>query len=309
MHGIQNYSGDGASRNDDHLYDSAKSPYLDESNESLAVPNVVNQELFVVNEEQLKSNLQSFIVDVPNLNVNIKTAELIHPFSCKVMGPRGSGKTSFTVSYIRKIACLRFARIYIATASPEQPLYTSLKENPQIFFISLDELAAVVKHEKDVLIILDDLMKEARNNDSLQMVYTKGRHERISIMSLEQDPFYSSHIERRNADYFVLTRMRDTVCLGEIYKRFCRDIQQWRFIVLYEYCIEEALGFLIIDFVSHQFKYRLNSLNLYYDLQNGTVNCIDPSGDGKSSRSCECSTSSKISKNSFKIQAQQFTTD
>jgi hypothetical protein len=36
MHGIQNYSGDGASRNDDQLYDSAKSPYFDESYELLA---------------------------------------------------------------------------------------------------------------------------------------------------------------------------------------------------------------------------------------------------------------------------------
>src|SRR5271156_104836 len=244
-------------------------------------PDLSAEGSFVTDEKLLKSNLQTFTVEAINVKNNIKTAEFQHPFSCKVMGPRGSGKTLFTVSYINKIACLRFPRIYIATSSPEQLLYDTLKDNCQIFFVTLEELPTVVKREKDVLIVLDDLMKEGRNSECLQALYTKGRHERISIMSLEQDPFYSSHIERRNADYFVLTRMRDTSCLTELYKRFCRDMQQWRFIELYEYAVSEPLGYLIIDFVSHTFKYRINSLNLYYDPQTSSVNCIDSSMIGR----------------------------
>ena len=55
--------------------------------------------------------------------------------------------------------------------------------------------------------------------------------------------------------------MRDTSCLNELYKKFCHDIQQWRFIELYDYAVNKPLGYLIIDFVSHTFKYRLNSQN------------------------------------------------
>src|SRR5271156_4189591 len=123
------------------------------------------------------------------------------------------------------------------------------------------------------------MMKEARYNGTLEILFTKGRHERISIMSLEQDPFYSSHIERRNADYFVLTRKRDTSCMSEIYKKFCRDIQQWRFIDIYDYSVEKPLGFLIIDFVSQAFKDRINSLNLYYNSQTNEVDHIDTNDD------------------------------
>ena len=151
---------------------------------------------FTADEKRLKRNLMTFKVDAPPITNKSKSAEFMHPFSCKVMGPRGSGKTSFTVSYIQKVACFRFSKIFIVTASPNQPLYKSLKENKQIFFVNLKELERIVEDETDVLVVLDDMMKEARYNGTLEVLFTKGRHEMISIMSLEQDPFYSSHIER-----------------------------------------------------------------------------------------------------------------
>ena len=123
----------------------------------------------------------------------------------------------------------------------------------------LEELDEIVEKESDVLVVLDDMMKEARFNHSLEALFTRGRHAMISVISLEQDPFYSSHVERRNVDYMILTRMRDTACLCELYKRYCRDLAQWRFIELYEYAVSKPLGYMIIDFISHQvslIKYR-----------------------------------------------------
>ena len=90
-------------------------------------------------------SIVNFQVTPPNIPLNNKTPNFIHPFTCKIMGPRGSGKTSFTVSYIQKIASLTFAKIYVVTASPDQSLYIALKENSQVFFIALEELDAVVK--------------------------------------------------------------------------------------------------------------------------------------------------------------------
>ena len=64
-------------------------------------------------------------------------------------------------------------------------------------------------------------MQEAHYNPVVQSLFTRGRHQLVSVMSLEQDMAYSNYVEGRNADYFVLTRMRDTSCLNEFYKKFC----------------------------------------------------------------------------------------
>src|SRR5271163_287293 len=104
-----------------------------------------------------------------------------------------------------------------------------IKKNSQVFFIGLDELDSVIKINRDILIVLDDVMKETRFSHTLEALYTRGRHQHISIISLEQDMFYSNHIERRNADYFIFTRIRDSLCLQEFYKRYCHNEQQWRF--------------------------------------------------------------------------------
>jgi hypothetical protein len=227
----------------------------------------------VIDEENLKSSLRNFHVSGPDIP-SIKTPNFLHPFSCKIVGPRGSGKTSFTVSYIQQIACQTFSKIFIVTGSLDQPLYNSLKENSQIYFVTFKELEAVISSNRDILLVLDDVMQEVRYNSTIETVFTRGRHQRISIMSLEQDLSYSNYVERRNVDYYILTRMRDTSCLNEFYKRFCRDVQQWRFISLYELVLAHPLGFLIIDFVSQIFKYRVNSLNMYYDINHCTMRYI-----------------------------------
>src|SRR5271167_2831926 len=89
---------------------------------------------FTEDRNQLTKNIMQFKVDAPADSNKIDSAEFMHPFSCKVLGPRGSGKTSFTVSYIQKVACFTFPKVFIVTTSPNQPLYTTLKGNDQIFF-------------------------------------------------------------------------------------------------------------------------------------------------------------------------------
>ena len=237
----------------------------------------LSSESFTIKHDLLRLNAANFTVHLPQFANDEDSPHFIHPFSCKIIGPRGSGKTSFTVSYIQKTACLMFPKIFIGTASQEQPLYQLLKDNDQIYCITLEELEAAIESHKDILIILDDIMQNLRYNNTLETVFTRGRHLRISVMSLEQDLFYSNHIERRNADYFVLMRMRDTSSLMSFYKKFCNDVQHWRFIDVYEFAVEKPLGYLILDFVSYKYKYRVNSLNLYFDVKTSRIECIDKS--------------------------------
>src|SRR6266699_2366369 len=101
----------------------------------------------------------------------------------------------------------------------------------------------------------------------LEKAFTRGRHQRISTMSLEQNLFHSNPVERLNVYYYVLMRMRDTSSLMQFYKRFCSDVQQWRFADVYQHAVEKPLGYLIVDFISHKYKYRVNSLNPYCDTE------------------------------------------
>jgi hypothetical protein len=172
---------------------------------------------------------------------------------------------------------MTFKHIFIISRTPDQPLYQRIKGNSQIEFITLNELDNIVHERRDILIIFDDIMQEARNSTTIANLHTRGRHQGISVISLEQDLFYSNHVERRNVDYFILTKLRDTSCLNEFYKRFCQDIQQWRFITLYEFTMEEPFGFLIIDFISHNYKYRINSLNTYFCLASQVLDYIHES--------------------------------
>ena len=41
-----------------------------------------------------------------------------------------------------------------------------------------------------------------------------------------------------------------------------------------EMSVKPALGYIIIDFISSQFKYRINSLNIYYDTQHQQLRYI-----------------------------------
>ena len=77
---------------------------------------------FVIDQEKLTAGLVGFSVDELDGSAMNKTPDFIHPFTCKVIGPRGSGKTSFMVSYLKKIACLTFPKMFIVSASNDQDL-------------------------------------------------------------------------------------------------------------------------------------------------------------------------------------------
>jgi hypothetical protein len=117
-------------------------------------------------------------------------------------------------------------------------------------------------------------MADLRYSRYIENLYTRGRHQNISLISLEQDLFYSNHIERRNVDYFVLLKIRDMTSLTEFWKRFCIDLRQYSFLSLYE-SVTDHFGYLIIDFISY-YKYRCNSFNIHYDTITSSFKNIFP---------------------------------
>ena len=77
--------------------------------DAFELPNALQKIEFTIDDEKVIDSIVNFKVTPPNVPLN-KTPDFIHPFTCKVMGPRGSGKTSFAISYIQQTACLTFQK-------------------------------------------------------------------------------------------------------------------------------------------------------------------------------------------------------
>lgn len=206
-------------------------------------------------------NLQHFkvlpLMELNNdIHINFKA-----PFTVKVIAPRGGGKTSFVVTYILLNAQHVFRHVYFITSTPKQCLLDSLRNLENVSIGSFDLLDAALV-QRNVLIVVDDLMQEIWNSKPLESIYSKGRHKGISLISLEQDTTYSNITERRNVDYIVLFKIRDNTCLSQFYRTYCVDMEYCQFIQFYKFSVRNR-GFVIIDFIS-EYKYRVNSFNYYF---------------------------------------------
>ena len=195
------------------------------------------------------------------------------PYTCKVVASRGCGKTTFVLNYIIKIAHANFTDVFIISGTPNQEIYNEVKVIPNVYIKTVDDLDEVVTRG-NILIVFDDLLHELRNSCIVQGLNTQGWHKNISVISIEQELLYSNYVERRNSDYFVLLKIRDSNVLNEFYKRFCTDVRHYKFIDLYD-SIMDNQGYLIIDFFS-KYKYRYNSFNLYYNVADDCIKEIIP---------------------------------
>ena len=144
---------------------------------------------------------------------NLTNMAFQHPFSMMVMGPSQSGKTEWT----RKLLLLPLIQ-----PPPErilwcfgqwQPLYEELQKRiPYIEFVHgiPDHLHSpqFINAGTRNLIILDDLMTEAKCDQRIADLFTKGSHHRnISIVYLTQNVFPQGKVCRDialNMQYLVL---------------------------------------------------------------------------------------------------------
>ena len=143
----------------------------------------------------------------------LKEMTFRHPFSMMVTGPSGSGKTEWTRKLLLSSLVHPPLERILWYFGQWQPLYEDLqKRNPCIEFIlgNPDYLhnAQFIDPSKTNLIIFDDLMTEAKCDQKIANLFTKGSHHRnISIVYLTQNVFPQSRACRDialNTQYLVL---------------------------------------------------------------------------------------------------------
>lgn len=188
----------------------------------------------------------------------VDTIDFIHPFSAKLFGCRGSGKTTYIINYLNFLFennLNTFDKIFFVTTSKYQALFKLLKVD--INFIDFDEIEELKDSSQKILYIFDDCMLDLRNNKIVQDYYTRGRHFNISLFSLEQHLNYSNNVERGNCDYFLLFNINDFAGLNTFHRKFCIDSPFNIFVELLEKTKRKKLP-LIISNNLLDYKYRTN---------------------------------------------------
>lgn len=129
--------------------------------------------------------------------------KLVHPSTCLISGPTGSGKTVFVQKLIEHKMFSPMPTNIIYCYGSYQPLFNSMKN------VTFEEgLPSNLNTLNNALIIIDDLMTELSSDVRLSNLFTKGSHHRnLSIIFLVQNIFHQGKEMRNvnlNSHYMVL---------------------------------------------------------------------------------------------------------
>lgn len=187
------------------------------------------------------------------------TLKFIHPFTCIVAGPTGSGKTVF----VRKL--LKFNQDLIEKPPQKiiwcygvyQNAYTEmLSEIPGIDFIEgfPSNFESLIDPNVRNLLVVDDLMAECTKDAKMTSLFTRGSHHKnLSICFIVQNLFHQNRETRTislNAQYLVMyknPRDRSQIAhLGrQLYPGQVKYVQE-----SYNDATNEPYGYLLIDLKS-----------------------------------------------------------
>lgn len=191
-----------------------------------------------------------------NLIFDRKDLMFRHPFNGIVYGASGSGKTEWVHRFIRYVNMMVEPRI-------ESILYCYGVFDPRIFDLQrytiengvnievhqgLPSEELLKSKQRPLLLILDDLMIEAKSKFLTKLFTRDSHHQNISVLFITQNMFDKEmRTARNNAHYIVL--MRNPA--GELQIRnlgiqlFTRRLNY--FMDAYQNATQEPFGYLMID--------------------------------------------------------------
>ncbi|RWS23465.1 hypothetical protein B4U80_10692 [Leptotrombidium deliense] len=147
-----------------------------------------------------------------------------------VAGPTGCGKTAWVMTLLRNMLKNEKYKIMIFY-SMKQKLYDEIiLQHPTIKFINNLDQKLIENHDASEkgLIVIDDLMSEATNNQIICDLFTKGSHHKnISVILILQNFFCKGNFNRTislNTQYIVLFKNpRDKTIIRYIARQLCPE--------------------------------------------------------------------------------------
>ena len=197
-----------------------------------------------------------------------------HPFSMLLSGARRTGKTHFAKTLLTRrdeyiTPSVEWIFWFSPASSAQSEVFTELRQRvPNITFVTglpsedIVEYAQQMRPGLRILIIIDDLMEEASKRSDVKHLFTRGRHEDISVIFLSQNAFHKgAHFREMslNTDYFVIFKnVRDASTISHI----ASQMNTTRFLPLaYKDATMGKYSYLLCDLRSdtdERVRYRAN---------------------------------------------------
>ncbi|KAG0712166.1 hypothetical protein GWK47_019074 [Chionoecetes opilio] len=136
-----------------------------------------------------------------------------------VVGASGSGKTELVTRIVEKYTC-KFYRVLICGTGHHHPIQDipDLRDKVTVSKEIVDPETVIdpLQKKKGLLIVYDDNLLRAVNDETVANVFIKGRHLGISAIMISQNLFMQGRYARSislNCTHFLLLKQRD---LGQI---------------------------------------------------------------------------------------------
>ena len=226
-----------------------------------------------------------------------------HPLRCIITGPSNSGKTYFVTNIILNIIN-EYDKIYIYSPSLHQELYQKLircfinyipiniisnilneedidikidelvnnkdfeKSDTEIeTFDNIEDLKYPQDYENNSNFILDDLNEKEINNEKIQAMFKRGRHNKLSIFIISQDYYeLPKKTIRANGNIFHLFKTNNYLDVRNIYQdKASMDMTLDEFKSLISICWNEKYQPLTIDMTKDKYtgRYRLGLNSIF----------------------------------------------
>ena len=190
-----------------------------------------------------------------------------HPFSLMVSGSRKAGKSEFVKSLLRE------AQVQIEPI-PERVVWCYTKHQPELLqelkLINGDieyvegiptNLEEMFDRQKSNLIVLDDMMDEASKDDRISQLFTRGRHDNLSVIFLTQNLFHKHQRNiSLNSDYLVIFKNpRDSSQIQNLARQFIPTNSKF-LTWAYRDATEKPYSYLLLDLTpAMNDKYRVRA--------------------------------------------------
>ena len=226
-----------------------------------------------------------------------------HPVRCIITRPSECGKSVFLTNLILNIIN-EYDKIYIHSPSLHQDLYQKFikcfsnyipiniipnilneedidvvieeivnnkdfqKSDTEIeTFDNIEELKFPQEYENNSIIILDDLNEKEINNEKIQAMFTRGRHNNLSIFIISQDYYeLPKKTIRANGNIFHIFKPNNFLDVRNIYQdKASMDMTLSEFKYLTSTCWNTTYQPLTIDMTKDRYmgRYRLGLNSIF----------------------------------------------
>lgn len=184
------------------------------------------------------------------------TVYLHHPFTMIVAGPTGCGKTE----WIKRLITNKNNIIYpipndiFYFYGEYQSIFNQIQGVKFIHGLNFDEIENLDSN-KPKLFIIDDLMDDAANSNSVSHLFTKGSHHRnISVILIVQNFFARGKVMRNlslNTHYLVLFKNPRDKMISMNIARQMYPSKIKRFYEIFNEATKDPYSYLFIDLKSN----------------------------------------------------------